>query len=102
MPSDLDDQIIALFATLSDNEKREFIRLFSAAVEEQASQTSSQDLTYSSCLTCFRRVLTFESAEMYYVFDEQIFVHNAQFPFNVRQEINCAKPRYSVITAQLP
>lgn len=43
MPSDLDDQIIALFATLSDNEKREFIRLFSAAVEEQASQTSSQD-----------------------------------------------------------
>ena len=43
MPSDLDDQIIALFATLSDDEKREFIRLFSAAVEEQASQTSSQD-----------------------------------------------------------
>lgn len=43
MPTDLDDQIIALFATLSDNEKREFIRLFSAAVEEQASQTSSQD-----------------------------------------------------------
>lgn len=42
-PSDLDDQIIALFATLSDDEKREFIRLFSAAVEEQASQTSSQD-----------------------------------------------------------
>ena len=43
MPSELDDQIIALFATLSDNEKREFIRLFSAAVEEQASQTLSQD-----------------------------------------------------------
>lgn len=43
MPTDLDDQIIALFATLSDDEKREFIRLFSAAVEEQASQTLSQD-----------------------------------------------------------